>query len=71
MDKLPVEGWALADTYGILFDVDASSPFIKAVRGAHHLRLTYIVTDDDRRFQAIAKRVPDGVEPRPSFRVSQ
>ena len=24
---------------------------------------TFIVTDDDRRFQAIAKRLPDGVEP--------
>ena len=30
---------------------------------ASGLRVAYIVTDDDRRFQAIAKRLPDGVEP--------
>jgi len=27
------------------------------------LRIAYIVTDDDRRFQALARRLPDGVEP--------
>lgn len=63
IDKLPAEGWAVADMYGILFDVDAATPFIKSVKNASSLRLAYIVTDDDRRFQAIAKRMPEGVEP--------
>ena len=63
IDKLPADGWAVADTYGLLTEVDKATPFIKAVNKAKELRVGYIVTDDDRRFQAIAKRLPDGVEP--------
>ena len=63
IDKLPPEGWAVADTYGLLTEVDQATPFIHAASQASGLRIAYIVTDDDRRFQAIAKRLPDGVEP--------
>lgn len=63
IDKLPVEGWAIADSYGLLTDVDQATPFIHAVNNAVSLRVAYIVTDDDRRFQAIAKRLPGNVEP--------
>jgi len=63
IDKLPADGWAVADTYGLLSEVDKATPFIKAVNKAKELRVAYIVTDDDRRFQAIAKRLPDGVVP--------
>ena len=27
------------------------------------IRIAYIVTDDDRRFQSVARRLPDAVEP--------
>lgn len=63
IDKLPGDGWAVADAYGVLSNVDAATPFIKALAKAAEIRIAYIVTDDDRRFQAIAKRLPDGVEP--------
>jgi adenine-specific DNA-methyltransferase len=63
IDKLPAEGWAVVEAYGLLADVDNATPFIKAVNKAKDLRVTYIVTDDDRRFQAIARRLPEGVEP--------
>jgi len=63
IDKLPAEGWAVADTYGILFDVDEATPFIKAAKSMSQLRCAFIVTDDDRRFQAIAKRIPTSIEP--------
>lgn len=63
IDKLPSEGWEVADTYGLLTEVDQATPFIKAVNQASGLRIVYVVTDDDRRFQAIAKRLPKGVEP--------
>ncbi|AHE50240.1 DNA methylase N-4/N-6 domain protein [Aeromonas hydrophila 4AK4] len=61
--KLPLEGWAVADTYGLLTEVDQATAFINAVSEIKSLRIAYIVTDDDRRFQAISKRLPDGVEP--------
>jgi adenine-specific DNA-methyltransferase len=62
IDKLPSDGWAVVDTYGLLVDVDAATPFIKALTKTKDLRVAYIVTDDDRRFQAIARRLPEGVE---------
>lgn len=63
IDTLPVEGWAVADAYGLLIEVDAATRFIEAINNANDLRIAYIVTDDDRRFQAIAKRLHDCVEP--------
>lgn len=63
IDKIPEAGWDVADTYGVLVDVDAATSFCKAVNKTKDLRIAYIVTDDDRRFQAIAHRLPDGVEP--------
>ncbi|BFI63137.1 hypothetical protein KD5_28870 [Yersinia pseudotuberculosis] len=62
IDKLPDDGWAIADTYGLLSNVDAATPFIRALCGRTELIIAYIVTNDDRRFQAIAKRLPDSVE---------
>lgn len=63
IDKVPATGWAVEDTYGILTDVDAATRFIKAVGKSDSLRVAFIVTDDDRRFQAIARRLPEAVEP--------
>lgn len=63
IDNLPEEGWRVVDTYGLLVEVDAATPFIKAVSKKENLRIAYIVTDDDRRFQSIARRLPSNVEP--------
>jgi adenine-specific DNA-methyltransferase len=67
INKLPANGWALVDTYGLLTEVDQATPFIQALEEARAsgaaLRVAYIVTDDDRRFQSIAQQLPKGVEP--------
>lgn len=63
IDKLPVEGWAVADAYGLLAEVDKATPFIKALMKARDARVAFIVTDDDRRFQSVAKRLPKVIEP--------
>jgi adenine-specific DNA-methyltransferase len=63
IDKLPAEGWAVAEAYGLLVEVDASTPFLSAVSKVKGLHVVYIVTDDDRRFQATARRLPSSVEP--------
>jgi adenine-specific DNA-methyltransferase len=97
-------GWDVADTYGVLFDLDGTEPFLDAVasaagprpgperpaaephereesvgnseapaeeqrslvhqtaEAAKRLSLVFVVTDDDRRFQAVARLLPDGVE---------
>jgi len=63
INEIPSNGWTLADTYGLLTEVDVAGHFIKAVGERPDIRIAYIVTDDDRRFQAIAQRLPNGVEP--------
>lgn len=63
IDKLPAQGWAVVEAYGLLVEPDAATPFVKSVQQTKGLRIAYIVTDDDRRFQALARRLPAGVEP--------
>jgi adenine-specific DNA-methyltransferase len=63
IDKLPAAGWEVVDAYALLVDVDAATPFIRAVNKTDGSIIAFIVTDDDRRFQAISRRLPDGVEP--------
>lgn len=62
IDKLPAAGWDVADTYGLLVDLDTATDFLKAARRAKSLRVAFIVTDDERRFQALSRRLPEGVE---------
>jgi len=63
IDKLPAQGWEVADTYGLLTDLARAAPFCRAVEAKGTIRMTYIVTDDERRFQAVARRLPAAVEP--------
>jgi adenine-specific DNA-methyltransferase len=63
IDKLPTEGWAVVCAYGLLVDLDATTPFMKAVNRAKDLSIAFVVTDDDRTYQSIARRLPETVEP--------
>jgi adenine-specific DNA-methyltransferase len=62
IDKLPAQGWDVADAYGLLIDLDCATDFLKSVRKGVDLSIAYIVTDDERRFQTLARRLPQGVE---------
>lgn len=59
---IPGTGWDVADTYGILFDLDEACAYARAIEKGGQVRLAYVVTDDDRRFQSVARQLPDGVE---------
>lgn len=63
IDAIPAHGWEVADTYGLLTDLDKATAFCKAVEAKATIRIAYIVTDDDRRFQAVTRHLPDAVEP--------
>lgn len=63
IDKLPAAGWEVVEAYGLLVDVDNATSFCKAVNNSKELKVAYIVTDDDRRFQAVSRRLPESVEP--------
>jgi len=62
IDVLPKQGWDVADTYGLLTDLDKAAPFADAVEAKATIRVAYIVTDDDRRFQSVARRLPNTAE---------
>jgi adenine-specific DNA-methyltransferase len=53
----------VADTYGILFDLDHSHDFLAAVQEAESLRMVFVVTDDDRSYQMVCSELPVHVEP--------
>jgi adenine-specific DNA-methyltransferase len=63
IERLPATGWAVVDAYGLLVDVDCAAPFCKAIASAEGLSVAYVVTDDERRFQAITRQLPHEVEP--------
>ena len=52
----------VADTYAVLFDLDASLDFLAAVVKAEPVRIAFIVTDDDRGFQMVCGDLPARVE---------
>lgn len=63
IEILPKAGWEVADRYGLLVDLDRAGDFCDAVEAKSGVRIAYIVTDDDRRFQSVARRLPGAVEP--------
>lgn len=63
IDKLPDQGWEVADSYGVLIDLDKSAAFAEAIEGKDAIRVAYVVTDDDRRFQSVVRQLPGSVEP--------
>ena len=52
----------IADTYALLFDLDASQEFLAVVGEAESVRIAFIVTDDDRGFQMVCGELPARVE---------
>lgn len=52
-----LDGWEVADTYGIVNDLDKASELIAALEDATSVRIAYIVTDDEGRYQQIANEI--------------
>lgn len=63
INAIPPGGWEVADTYGLLTNLDKSTAFCKRVASKDGVRVAFIVTDDDRRFQSVVRHLPDSVEP--------
>src|SRR5699024_1732105 len=51
-------GWDVADSYGIINDLDQSTEFVAALEQTEGIRIVYIVTDDEGRYQQIADEIP-------------
>lgn len=58
------EGWDVADTYGVLADLDRTEEFLKAVAAqGDGINTAFVVTDEDRLFESVARELPEHVEP--------
>lgn len=55
------DGWEVAESYGIINDLDRATEFIAALNAAEVIRIAYIVTDDEGRYQQVANEIP-GIE---------
>nr|WP_136250786.1 DNA methyltransferase [Ningiella ruwaisensis] len=63
IEELPLQGWDIAETYGVLADLDKSQEFCARATESKDMKIAYIVTNDDRRFQSVARNLPKNVEP--------
>jgi adenine-specific DNA-methyltransferase len=61
IDK-PNATFDVADTYGVLFSIDAVSGFVQEVEKAEWLRIAYVLTEDEKQFQRVASLLPAHVE---------
>lgn len=57
------EGWAIAENYGVLDDLDAASGFVRAMSESETATIAYIVTDDDLVYQMVCRDLPSRVSP--------
>lgn len=56
-------GWDVAETYGVLVDLDQTEAFLKTVAANESTEVAYILTAEDRLFESISQELPDRVEP--------
>lgn len=60
VDKEPVSGgFALSDTYAVLFDYAYVNEFTQAVGEKPGLKTVYVVTDDEERYKSVCASFPD------------
>lgn len=56
------EGWDVAETYGVLSNLDKTDKFAEAVAGNTGVTHVFIITDEDRLFEAVVRELPANVE---------
>ncbi len=63
---IPEDGWALTESYGVLFTIDAIKPFSVAVAESATTDLVpqvlFIITDSPAEYQAAVEQLPVGIE---------
>lgn len=62
IDALPA-GWAVADAYGVIADLDKTDSFLAEIRNRGTLTHAFVITDDDSSFEAIVSELDSSLEP--------
>jgi len=55
------DGWDVAESYGVLQNLDRAQEFAEALTDAEGVRIAYVVTDDEAAFQMVCRDLPNGV----------
>ena len=63
ISDLGERGWDVAETYGVLANLDHAEAFLSRLSQAKGVRLAFIVTDDDGAFQMVCRDLPEAVVP--------
>ncbi len=63
ISDLGEQGWDVAETYGVLANLDHAEAFLSRLSQAKGVRLAFIVTDDDGAFQMVCRDLPEAVVP--------
>lgn len=57
------QGWEVADSYGVIADLDQVEKFVHALSDQPEAIVAFIVTDEDRLFESVVRELPEHVEP--------
>jgi adenine-specific DNA-methyltransferase len=63
ISDLGERGWDVAETYGVLANLDHAEAFLSHLAQAKGVRLAFIVTEDDGAFQMVCRDLPEAVAP--------
>lgn len=61
--ELGDDGWDVAETYGVLENLDQAREFVSEVACGLDVRTAFVVTDDDSAFQMVCRDLPSRVLP--------
>jgi len=57
------QGWEVADSYGVIADLDQVEKFVHALSDQPEAVVAFVVTDEDRLFESVVRELPEHVEP--------
>lgn len=57
------DGWDVAESYGVLENLDQADGFLAVVSARERIEIAYVVTDDDSAFQMVCRELPGEVVP--------
>lgn len=63
IEDLGEDGWDVAETYGVLENLDQAGDFVARAAEEESVRTAFIVTDDDSAFQMVCRDLPSQVLP--------
>ena len=59
ISSIPEQGWDVAQTYGVLEDMDHAPEFLAALEADPQVGMAFIVTNSEVAFQSVARQLPE------------